>query len=155
MGAQKNRLIETVLLSTHNICFGWEMRILFFCYALLTKGLFKVGFGIPQHLHLHERSSFNSLSLFYINPMIVWLCHFQHTSSRVADCRQNCIPHVDFHLMWSSCTMFPWILRSCARLSQDGRADLSYSIHKPNMWMRAFTIVIQTPCVSCSSLAPS
>ena len=26
LGAQKNRLIETVLLSTHNICFGLEMR---------------------------------------------------------------------------------------------------------------------------------
>ena len=25
-GAQKNSLIETVLLSTHNICFGWEIR---------------------------------------------------------------------------------------------------------------------------------
>ena len=32
MGAQKNRLIETVLLSTHNVCFGWEeLRKLFFC----------------------------------------------------------------------------------------------------------------------------
>ena len=39
LGAQKNRLIETVLLSTHNICFGWEIRKLFFWYALLTKGL--------------------------------------------------------------------------------------------------------------------
>ena len=29
LGAQKNRLIETVLLSTHNICFGWEIRKLF------------------------------------------------------------------------------------------------------------------------------
>ena len=26
MGAQKNRLIETVLLSTHNTCFGREIR---------------------------------------------------------------------------------------------------------------------------------
>ena len=26
LGAQKNRLIETVLLSTHNIWFGWEIR---------------------------------------------------------------------------------------------------------------------------------
>ena len=33
-------LIETVLLSTHNICFGWEIRKDFFCYALLTKGLY-------------------------------------------------------------------------------------------------------------------
>ena len=39
LGAQENRLIETVLLSTHNICFGWEIRKLNFWYALLTKGL--------------------------------------------------------------------------------------------------------------------
>ena len=34
MGDQKNRLIETVLSSTHNICFGWEVRKTFFNYAL-------------------------------------------------------------------------------------------------------------------------
>ena len=28
-GAQKNHLIETVLFSTQNICFGWEIRKLF------------------------------------------------------------------------------------------------------------------------------
>ena len=33
LGAQKNRLIETVLLSTHNIGFGWEIRKLSFCYT--------------------------------------------------------------------------------------------------------------------------
>ena len=26
LGTQENPLIETVLLSTHNICFGWEVR---------------------------------------------------------------------------------------------------------------------------------
>ena len=39
LGAQKNRLIETLLLGTHNICFGWEIRKLNFRYALLTKVL--------------------------------------------------------------------------------------------------------------------
>ena len=38
-GAQKSRLVETILLSTHNICFGWEIRIFFYWFALLTKGL--------------------------------------------------------------------------------------------------------------------
>ena len=37
LGAQKSFLNETVLLSTHNKCFGWE--IYFFFYPLLTKGL--------------------------------------------------------------------------------------------------------------------
>ena len=33
LGAQKNRLIETVLLSTHNKCYGWSknMNFLFLC----------------------------------------------------------------------------------------------------------------------------
>ena len=38
-GAQNNRLIEAVLLSTHNICIGWEMKKIIFEYALLTGGL--------------------------------------------------------------------------------------------------------------------
>ena len=38
LGAQNNPLIETVILSTHNISFGREIRKLFLCYALLTKG---------------------------------------------------------------------------------------------------------------------
>ena len=36
MGAQKNRLIEIVLLSTHNICFGSEIRKIIFKCALLA-----------------------------------------------------------------------------------------------------------------------
>ena len=45
LGAQKNRLIETVLLSTHNICFGWEIRKLFFRYALLSPEIYKSTFS--------------------------------------------------------------------------------------------------------------
>ena len=39
LGAQKNCLTETVLLSTHNICFSLEIRKLIFNYALVSKGL--------------------------------------------------------------------------------------------------------------------
>ena len=39
LGTQKNRYIETVLLSTHIICFDWEIRKAVFCYALLSEGL--------------------------------------------------------------------------------------------------------------------
>ena len=38
MGVQKNRLIETVLLNTHNMCFG--EKIIFLLYALLSGGLY-------------------------------------------------------------------------------------------------------------------
>ena len=31
LGAQKNHLIERIHLSTHNICFGWEIRKSLFC----------------------------------------------------------------------------------------------------------------------------
>ena len=41
LGAQMNRLIETVLLSTHNICLVSETN-LSFNYTLLSGGLFGV-----------------------------------------------------------------------------------------------------------------
>ena len=60
MGAQKNRLIETVLLSTHNICFGWEIKKIIFQYALLSGGLnygylfsFVAGIGSIRNIHHH------------------------------------------------------------------------------------------------------
>ena len=37
LGAQKNHLIEIVLLSTHNICFGCRIRKIIFSYACLLK----------------------------------------------------------------------------------------------------------------------
>ena len=37
-GAQKNRLNEMILLSTHNICFGWEISKIIFDKAILTRG---------------------------------------------------------------------------------------------------------------------
>ena len=39
LGAQKNRLIETLHLSTHNIGFGCEIRKIVFNYTLLSGGL--------------------------------------------------------------------------------------------------------------------
>ena len=39
MSAQKNHLIEAVVLTTYNICFGLEMRKLIFDYTLLTRDL--------------------------------------------------------------------------------------------------------------------
>ena len=38
LGAQKDRLIKTVRLSTHNICFDKEIRKIIFSYALLSGG---------------------------------------------------------------------------------------------------------------------
>ena len=38
MGAQKNPLIETFLLSTHDICFIWEIRQIIFNYACISGG---------------------------------------------------------------------------------------------------------------------
>ena len=39
LGAQKNRLIETILMSNHKIGFGWEIRKIIFFYALSSGGL--------------------------------------------------------------------------------------------------------------------
>ena len=65
LGAQKNRLIETVLLSTHNICFGWEIKLVF-RYALLTKVLQTQKTFVLTRLSSNERKakSLPVLSLF-------------------------------------------------------------------------------------------
>ena len=48
LGAQKNRLIETVLLSTHNLCFILEIRKLIFLLPTLKP---VVGsYEYPQHM---------------------------------------------------------------------------------------------------------
>ena len=44
LGAQKNRLIETVLLSIHNVCFRWEIEEICFQYALLSGSRI---YGLP------------------------------------------------------------------------------------------------------------
>ena len=83
LGAQKKRLIETVLLSTHNICFGWEIRKLFFCYKLLTKVLLSISLNMcfecskelshwdssleyPQHMYWLRNKKKNSATHSYL-----------------------------------------------------------------------------------------
>ena len=56
LGAQMNRLIETVLLSIHNICFVLRYKI--FCHALLTKGLISLLLSVEGDYFL-----FNSILL--------------------------------------------------------------------------------------------
>ena len=44
--SKKPRLIETVLLSTHNICFGSEIRKLFWCvFEMVLLSTHKISFG--------------------------------------------------------------------------------------------------------------
>ena len=42
LGAQKNHLIEMVLLSTHNICFCWERRKLIFDCAFYLRAFVRM-----------------------------------------------------------------------------------------------------------------
>ena len=58
LGAQKNRLIETVLLSTHNICFGREKK---FSYTLLSGG--------PD---TYEKGPSNVLAHSYNKKSLIW-----------------------------------------------------------------------------------
>ena len=60
--AQKNGLIETVLLSAHNICFHWEIRKLTLSYAFLNKGLIIFKFTASQVAQFH-----------YNYGLIVWM----------------------------------------------------------------------------------
>ena len=56
-GAQKNRLIETVLLSSQHIYYGWDIRKSHFRYALLTKVL------TPGSLYSRHTGVFKAYSL--------------------------------------------------------------------------------------------
>ena len=60
----KKRLIETVLLSTHNICFCWEIRFFLFCSTLVTKGMwhFQVIFACFSAL-IHETNNLTQVDL--------------------------------------------------------------------------------------------
>ena len=55
LGAQKNRLIETVLLCTQNICFGWEIRKTIFKYTLLSGDLKYIESGCRWRFRLKFR----------------------------------------------------------------------------------------------------
>ena len=69
LGAKKNRLTETVLISTNNICFGREIRKIIFNFALLSGGLDVHAVTAHSHnkqitsqqhtTHLKSENSFN------------------------------------------------------------------------------------------------
>ena len=63
LGAQKNRLIETGPLSTHNICFGWEIKKIDFHYTLLSGALIKEYFWL----------SMVEVSNIYCINTVIWL----------------------------------------------------------------------------------
>ena len=82
LGAQKNCLIETVLLSTYNICLGWEIRKTIFIYTLLSGGLiwvchektctvesrkFKV-LGTSDFIRSIESSNYREVDIRIYNP---------------------------------------------------------------------------------------
>ena len=69
--AQKNNLIETVLLSTHNICFGWEIRKLNFRNALLTKVLTDVKHLIRRRKWFYD--SINKAILYFHMPFQIYI----------------------------------------------------------------------------------
>ena len=55
LGAYQNCLIKTVLLSTHNLCFGRELRILFF---LLHTQIWRSGLYMDFLPHLGKLINF-------------------------------------------------------------------------------------------------
>ena len=52
-----HRLIETILLSTHNMCFGLEIRKLIFNYTLLFRGQTSLILTGPAKIHLKMLSA--------------------------------------------------------------------------------------------------
>ena len=65
---QKNLLIVVVLLSTLNLCFGWEIKKLFFYYALFTKGM-----HLYLSIYIFTKSSFMGLYCFHIILLLLFV----------------------------------------------------------------------------------
>ena len=61
-GAQKNPLIGMVLLRTHNICFGREIRNLFLLTHALLSGSLKVFEEFENRAVLSKYQPFNAFS---------------------------------------------------------------------------------------------
>ena len=53
LGAQKNRLIEMVLWSTHNLCFGWEPRKLIYTFSILSGSM-----SLIKQQKIHTKKDF-------------------------------------------------------------------------------------------------
>ena len=49
-GAQRNYPIDTILLSTYTICFGWEIIKIIFNYAILNGGMTWYLFRATWHI---------------------------------------------------------------------------------------------------------
>ena len=79
MDAQKNRLIEMVILSTQNICFGWEIRIRIFIFIVIFEAWLYILMG-------HR--------LQFPNMYIVFLAHWIRISDILPWVRNSYLTHV-------------------------------------------------------------
>ena len=137
LGAQKNRLIETVILGSHNMWFGWEIRKLFFCYAPLTKGLqwvrtFKKDVTLhlnrwqlsgswaatPFGVNLHFNSYQNSFS-----PKFIQCC------LNISTCFCSCYSFIKYNrteLFWISWKIYIRVSSSSAATKFDVKSHLFF-----------------------------
>ena len=96
MGAQKNRLIETVLLSTHNICFGKEIKKIVFQYSLLSGALYFLYPLVPSRL-LAFNYHYLLVCVDALWPNQQFFNHFWRClcfESVLSICRIKCLPQV-------------------------------------------------------------
>ena len=88
LGAQKNRLIEMVLLSTQNICFGREIKKMFICevweLVLITHEVRE----IRDHLLHHER--YHTFQKFNLKKIIkLWIISYPSVLTFVFGAQKN------------------------------------------------------------------
>ena len=87
LSAQKNRFIETVLLSTHNICFGWKIRFFlvthpYRTYQSIWSALFKLASPVFSRSMTNKPVNFMNILLClkgqytYIKRLLVEICKF-------------------------------------------------------------------------------
>ena len=81
LGAQKNSLIETVLLITHNICLGQRIRILFLGMHLITKDLYMQ--TKKEHISLHICAGWSAPLLFHVKIVSVARNRFSYNAAYI------------------------------------------------------------------------
>ena len=115
------------------------------------------------------KSRIDVVSLYHINLTLVWPRDFPHSSVLAADHRRNCIPIVDFHLAQGCCKRVVPICKNLRSVAERQSCELhcmfhsilaiavaltarslhSYRHSQAKYCVRALTIVVQIPCVSC------
>ena len=120
VSAQKNRPIETVLLSTHRICFGWEIRKLFsVTHSYLGGGGCKTGWSTVYTAYEKHQSLNQKIIVVYSCRHWLWGLTQKWVWSGSTTITHRSSTHCTVRESHNTCTVtrHPWDNKSKATIS--------------------------------------